>query len=142
MSSTKQVPELGPLEFKLVRMVWKSGATSAREVQTRYNQRHKKPLAYTTVMTLLTRLVDKGVLAVDRTRQPYEFSSQVSREQLLRQRVQDFVDQFFEGQAVDLAVRLVEEGPLSQESIQRLEEILQRRSAQQTEPGRREEEPQ
>ncbi len=142
MTLKKPVPELGPLEFKLVRILWKSGAASAREVQTRYNQRHSKPLAYTTVMTLLTRLVEKGVLSVDRTRQPYEFKSQVSREQLLRQRVQDFVDLFFEGQAVDLAVRLVEEGPLSQESIQRLEEILQRRSAQQAESNESEEEPQ
>lgn len=141
MTSKKTVPELGPLEFKLVRILWKSGAASAREVQDRYNQRHGKPLAYTTVMTLLTRLVDKGVLSVDRSRQPYEFSSQVSREQLLRQRVQDFVDQFFEGQAVDLAVRLVEEGPLSEESIRRLEEILQRRSAEQSRPKKRKEEP-
>jgi predicted transcriptional regulator len=42
-------------------------------------------------MTLLGRLADKGVLKVSRERQPYRFSTAITREQVLRQRVRDFV---------------------------------------------------
>jgi hypothetical protein len=45
---------------------------------------------------------------------------------MLRQRVSEFVDLFFDGQPVDLAVRLVEETDLSEESLKRLEETLER----------------
>lgn len=122
----KLIPELGPLEFKLLRTLWRISPASAREVQEEYNRRSGKSLKYTTVMTLLTRMADKGVVRVDRERQPFKFAPAISREQMLRQRVREFVDLFFDGEPVDLAVRLVEETDLSEESLRRLEAILER----------------
>ncbi|HSR49802.1 MAG TPA: BlaI/MecI/CopY family transcriptional regulator [Acidobacteriota bacterium] len=133
MTSKNDIPDLGPLEFTLVRLLWKSGPASARQILERYNARSDKPLAYTTVMTLLTRLSEKGVLDVDRSRQPFQFTARVSREQLLRQRVHDFVDLFFEGQPLELAMRLVEDTRLSQEEIRRLEDMLERHKAEREE---------
>jgi BlaI family penicillinase repressor len=119
------VPELGPLEFALLRILWKKSPATSGDVLDEYNRRSsRKPLAYTTVMTLLTRLVDKGVVAVDRDRQPFRFSPRIGREALLKQRVREFVDVFFDGRAADLAVHLVEEGPLPDDAIERLDEIL------------------
>ena len=124
MTRKNPVPELGPLEFSLLRILWKKSPATAGEVLEEYNARSSRPLAYTTVMTLLTRLVEKGVLRADRERQPFEFSPRVGREAVLKQRVREFVDVFFDGRAADLAVRLVEEGPLSPEATRRLEELL------------------
>ena len=120
----KTVPELGPLEFKLLRIFWKHDSLTAPQALEEYNQQAKKPLAYTTVMTLLGRLADKGVLKVNRERQPYRFSAAINREQMLRQRVRDFVNVFFEGQPLDLVMRLFEDTPLSEESVNKLEAVL------------------
>jgi BlaI family penicillinase repressor len=125
----KTVPELGPLEFKLLRILWKHDSLTAPQVLEEYNREAKTPLAYTTVMTLLGRLADKGALKVNRERQPYRFSAAITREQMLRQRVRDFVNVFFEGQPHDLVMRLVEDTPLSEESIQRLEDVLRERKS-------------
>lgn len=122
----RKIPELGPLEFKLLRTLWRISPASAQEVREEHNRKSGKDLKYTTVMTLLTRLAEKGVLKVDRERQPFQFVPAVTREQMLRQRVNEFVDLFFDGQPVDLAVRLVEETDLSEESLKRLEETLER----------------
>lgn len=125
MVDKKAVPELGPLEFALLRILWKKSPATSGDVLDEYNRRSsRKPLAYTTVMTLLTRLVEKGVIAVDRDRQPFRFTPRIGREALLKQRVREFVDVFFDGRAADLAVRLVEEGPLPDDAIERLDEIL------------------
>jgi len=124
MARKNPVPELGPLEFALLRILWKKSPATAGEVLEQYNARSARPLAYSTVMTLLTRLVDKGVLQADRERQPFAFSPRVGREAVLKQRVREFVDVFFDGRAADLAVRLVEEGPLPPEVTRRLEELL------------------
>ncbi len=126
MTRKKTIPELGPLEFTLLRILWKRPAVSAREVLDAYNRHADKPLKYTTVMTLLTRMAEKGVLEVDRQRQPFQFSPVVGREQMLRQRVREFVDVFFDGRPSELALRLVEEGPLSDETLRRLEATLRR----------------
>lgn len=125
MVDKKPVPELGPLEFALLRILWKKSPATSGDVLAEYNRRSsRKPLAYTTVMTLLTRLAEKGVVEVDRDRQPFRFSPRIGREALLKQRVREFVDVFFDGRAADLAVRLVEEGPLPDDAIERLDEIL------------------
>ena len=132
----RPIPELGPLELKLVRILWRHGWLTAPQVLAAYNDQAEVPLAYTTVMTLLGRLVEKGVLVVNRERQPFRFSPALSREQVLRQRVRDFVDLFFEGQSMDLVLRLVEEEPLSEESVQRLETVLREHKSR-TKPKRR-----
>jgi len=128
------IPELGPLEFRLLRILWKLQPATARGVLEVYNSSVSKELKYTTIMTLLTRMVEKGVLKVDRSRQPFHFSTNVGRDQMLTQRMHEFVDVFFDGQAVDLAVRLVEENPLSEEALLRLESILRRQKETGDEP--------
>ena len=124
MEHSKQVPGLGPVEFQLLQILWRNGSATARSVLNEYNSATERPLKYTTVMTLLTRMVEKGVLEADRERQPFFFSPSISHERMVGQRVRDFVDLFFEGRSVELAVCLVEGGDLSPESIERLEQIL------------------
>jgi predicted transcriptional regulator len=126
MNRTRLIAEVGPLELRLLRILWKRHPGSARDVLDEYNRKADKPIKYTTVLTLLTRLTEKGILAVDRSRQPFHFSPAVTREQLLRQRIREFVEIFFDGQPLDLALRLVEDGPLSDEELKKLEACLER----------------
>ena len=123
----KRIPDLGPLEFKLLRILWKHPSLTAPQVLAQYNKQSDTSLAYTTVMTLLGRMADKGVLTVNRERQPYRFTAAITRENTLRQRIRDFVNIFFEGEPLDLVARLVEDTPLSEESVERLEEIVRQR---------------
>lgn len=134
----KNVPELGPLEYSLLDILWqRKQAATAGEVLEAYNVKAEKPLAYTTVSTLLTRMVEKGALQVEKGRQPFHFTPLITREQLLRQRIRDFVGTFFGGQSVDLAVRLVEDEPLTEESIKQLEAALQKHKTARTKSGQK-----
>jgi predicted transcriptional regulator len=121
----RHLPDLGPVEYKLLRILWKRQPATARQVLDEYNAGSPRRLKYTTVMTLLTRMAEKGVLNVDRERQPFTFSPCVSREQMLGQRIREFVETFFDGQPLDLALRLVEEADLDDSSLRRLEERLE-----------------
>ena len=126
MKKRPDIPELGPLEFQLMRILWEAQPVTAREVLEAHNKIARRSLKYTTVMTLLTRMVEKGVLRVDRSGIPFRFRPCVARDQILRQRLCEFVDLFFDGRAVDLALRLVEEEHLSEETVHRLERLLRR----------------
>ena len=54
---------LGPLEAEVMAVLWAAGApVSVREVADRLNAGREAPLAYTTVMTVLSRLAGKGIL--------------------------------------------------------------------------------
>ena len=54
---------LGPLEADVVRAAWAIGEpVSVRQLLDRLNERRSPPLAYTTVMTVMNRLAEKGIL--------------------------------------------------------------------------------
>jgi predicted transcriptional regulator len=55
---------LGPLEAEVMAVLWQADtALSVREVVDRLNAGRRAPLAYTTVMTVLSRLAGKGIVA-------------------------------------------------------------------------------
>lgn len=51
---------LGPLELPVLRVVWRLGRATVRNVLAEVTPRH--PVAYTTVMTVMGRLAEKGLL--------------------------------------------------------------------------------
>ncbi len=54
---------LGPLEAEVMNVLWQEDqALSVREVAGRLNAERSAPLAYTTVMTVLSRLAGKNIL--------------------------------------------------------------------------------
>jgi len=62
---------LGPLEQRVMRHLWKAGPATVGEVLDAINAGGARRLAYTTVMTILVRLADKGY--VNRVREGRQF---------------------------------------------------------------------
>jgi predicted transcriptional regulator len=54
---------LGPLERRVMTHLWRIGPSTVAEVVTELNVGAATPLAYTTVMTILGRLLDKGYVS-------------------------------------------------------------------------------
>ncbi len=57
-----QVLGLGPLEAKLMQVLWRQGPSLAAEVERAVNRRRAEPLAYTTVLNVLLNLEKKGLV--------------------------------------------------------------------------------
>jgi predicted transcriptional regulator len=62
---------LGPLEKRVMAHLWHKDSATVAEVLGALNTASKRKLAYTTVMTILVRLTDKGY--VERTREGRHF---------------------------------------------------------------------
>jgi predicted transcriptional regulator len=70
---------LGPLEAEVMAVLWQSdGPVSVREVVQRLNAGRTAPLAYTTVMTVLSRLAGKGILVREQQGRGYVYSPAVA----------------------------------------------------------------
>jgi predicted transcriptional regulator len=70
---------LAPLESEDMRAVWDAGvAVSVRQVLDALNAGRPAPLAYTTVMTVMNRLVAKDVLARHGERRRYVYEPKAS----------------------------------------------------------------
>jgi predicted transcriptional regulator len=55
---------LGDLELAIMREAWGRETVTVRDVLEALNRKRKLPLAYTTVMTVMSRLAEKGLLAI------------------------------------------------------------------------------
>ena len=67
-------PGLGLLEHEVMECLWRAGhALIVREVLDKLNSARGQKLAYTTVMTILTRLAGKGSLTRERARRGYRY---------------------------------------------------------------------
>jgi predicted transcriptional regulator len=72
----KGVGGLAPLESEVMDTVWRAGeAVSVRRVLDALNARRAAPLAYTTVMTVMNRLVAKSILARHGERRSYVYEA-------------------------------------------------------------------
>lgn len=70
---------LGPLEAEVMAVLWSAPEpVSVREVAGRLNAGRGEPLAYTTVMTVLSRLTGKQVVARKRQGRGYLYTAAVA----------------------------------------------------------------
>jgi BlaI family penicillinase repressor len=131
----KNSPHITPAELDVMKMLWQLGSGTVQQVIDALPPSETKP-AYTTIMTMMKNLGEKGALEVDRGRQPFVYTPRVRREQVLRQRLESFVQTVFDGQAEDLVLHLVEESDLSPEDLRRIEDKIQKRAARESDTRR------
>jgi predicted transcriptional regulator len=117
---------LGPLEAEIMDVVWDEGEVTVRDVHRTLNR--DRDIAYTTVMTTLGRLADKGLLRRVEAQPAHRFSPLVSREQYARSTVKSVVDwlvNHFPDPAVSYFIDRVEEE--DEEVIDRLRQAIEQR---------------
>ncbi|MFN2587149.1 MAG: BlaI/MecI/CopY family transcriptional regulator [Actinomycetota bacterium] len=119
---------LGPLESEIMDVVWNAGEVTVRDVNRALNE--VRPIAYTTVMTTLGRLTDKGLLRRVEDQPAHRYSALVSRDEYASSTVKSVVDwlvHHFPDPAVAYFVDKV--GNEDEEVIARLREAIDQRRA-------------
>lgn len=119
----KREIELGDAELAVLRALWEGGPQTVRDVMNRLHERGKK-VAYTTVLTFLTRLEQKGVAESDKRDQAYIYRAKVSRESVTRARMRAVVDQLFDGAAGPALLHLIEHERLSADDLAQLRRLV------------------
>jgi predicted transcriptional regulator len=93
-----------PLELACLRALWdleQGNVHAVREIVGR-----SRPLAYTTIMTVLDRLVRKGKLTRQKQGRSYTYSPSQSRDALRRAAVRELIDGYFGGSEAELVAFL------------------------------------
>lgn len=126
-------PELTPAEFNAMKALWHLRRATVAEVRAELSQRGTD-VAYTTVMTLLGRLAQKGAVVVDKAREPFVYRAAYRRESVLRERLRAFLRDVFDGEADALVLRLVEDESLSLDELREIERKIEAASDGEGEP--------
>lgn len=119
---------LGPLEAEIMEVVWESREVTVRDVHD--SLKESRPIAYTTVMTTLGRLSDKGLLRRIEDQPAHRYVPVVSREQYARSTVKSVVDWLvthFPDPAVAYLIDRVSKE--DEQVIERLKQAIEQRKA-------------
>jgi BlaI family penicillinase repressor len=119
----KKPVELGEGELGVMRVLWEFGPLTVRDVMTRLHERGKT-VAYTTVMTFLTRLEQKGVVVSDKRDTAYVYRAKLSREAVSASRIRSLLDQLYDGAAAPMLLQLIENEQFSAEELAQLRRLI------------------
>src|SRR5882724_6058417 len=89
-----------PLELACLRALWRLEEANVRAVQEVVAQ--SRPLAYTTIMTVLDRLVRKGKLTRRKLGRSFVYAPSQSRDALRHVAVRELLDGYFGGSETEL----------------------------------------
>lgn len=105
-----------------MKIVWDRGSATVRDV---YEEllRHRK-IAYTTVMTMMGILEQKGRLKKEAADRAYVYSPAEPRSQVVASMVNDFIKRVFNGSATPLLVHLAENREIRQEHLDEISKLL------------------
>lgn len=119
----KKPVELGEAELAVMRVLWDDGPLTVRDVMKRLHDRGRV-VAYTTVLTFLTRLEQKGVVASDKRDTAYVYRARISRQSVSTSRIRALVDQLYDGAAAPMLLQLIENEKFSPDEIAQLRKLI------------------
>lgn len=89
-----------PLELLCLRALWTLEEGNVNDVRRIVGE--TRPLAYTTIMTVLDRLVRKGRLTRRKSGRAFVYAPQDTRDHLRRAAVRELLEGFFDGSEAEL----------------------------------------
>jgi predicted transcriptional regulator len=117
--------ELFESEWAILQVVWEREPCAAPTVQEALQK--SKGWAYTTVKTMMDRMVRKGLLTTERIRNLYLYRSAITRAQAQRNELLRTAQRAFDGALTPMMQFLIESEKLSEEDYQHLEHLIQNR---------------
>ena len=109
-------------ELEILRVLWARGSCSLSDVCAAL--REERPVATTTVATMLRVLLDKKLVRRKRTDRGYQWSAAVTHDSAAQGMVGRLVDRMFDGSAGRLVTHLVEAGELSKQELAEIRTVI------------------
>jgi len=110
-------------ELELMKIIWRhEQPVTVRDVYQEL--REQRPVAYTTVLTNMKTLEQKGYLRASQQDRAHVYRPARPKHEVIRQMVRDFVTRVFNGAGQPLVVHLLEDDRLSQEDLRDITRMM------------------
>ena len=122
MFEKNQSIKLSQAQIELMKVLWQQDGLSVSQVHEQLNQ--QKPLALTTVATMLKRLQEKGIVSHEKVGRQYLYTAQVSEQQVRSSMLGNLLNHLFDGEPEALVHHLVDQEQVSTEDLQKIRDLL------------------
>lgn len=107
-----------------MKVVWQLESATVRDVYE--NLLEKRKIAYTTVMTMMKILEQKGYLKKTLLDRAHVYAPTEPKQRVVKAMVRDFVDRVFNGAAEPLLMHLVEDRQVSEKDLEDIRRMMRK----------------
>ena len=119
---------MGAVQTRIMRVLWKHGEAPARQLTEELNA--QRPIAHSTVQTLLRKLEVKGTVAHENRAGTFFFYALVTEEQVLRSATKELLSRAFEGSAYGLMAQVVKNEKISRRELKLIRKLIEEKEAE------------
>ncbi|MEQ2676598.1 BlaI/MecI/CopY family transcriptional regulator [Enterocloster citroniae] len=118
--------QISNCELELMKIIWGSKGKALYADLVKALEEKGTPWTKNTIITLCSRLVDKGFLKTNKIGRRNEYTSVISEAEYQATQTQDFLEKIYEGDAKGLVVTLLQKDLLSCEEYEDLKRHWER----------------
>jgi predicted transcriptional regulator len=119
---------LGPLEADIMQVIWKIQKATVQDVYDELSR--DRTIAYNTVMTVMTRLAQKGVLKRQKDGRAYVYFPKTTKNEVGKGMLQYVIDKIFGGSRAPVISQLLDETDLSEEELKVLKRLVEKKKSE------------
>ncbi len=122
MARPKQ-PHPTPAELEVLQTLWDDGPATVREVMDRLNK--VRPRGYTSVMSLLDVMHEKGFLRRKAQGRAFVYSAKADQAKTLKKMVGDLLSRAFQGSSSALVSHLLDQASPDSEELKAIRQAIE-----------------
>jgi len=115
--------DLGTAELEVLKALWDEGPCTVRQVLNHLHDRGRR-VAYTTVMTFLSRLEQKGFAKSDKSDQAYVYRALVTHDKVTASRLRLLMEQLYDGAAAPMVLQRMRDENSTRDEIAELQNLI------------------
>jgi len=110
-------------ELEALKVLWQHGEATVRDIWEAMTQA-ENDLAYTTVLSLLQVMEQKGLVGHKRIGKAYAYFARIRREPTVRKLAGGFLERVFDGAVDEYLVHVLDSRKLNEKELARLEAMI------------------
>ncbi|MBP1905337.1 BlaI family penicillinase repressor [Paenibacillus turicensis] len=121
----KDIPHITEAESEVMKLLWENSPLAANEIITKLTAQME--WSDQTIKTFLNRLHKKQAIQFEKKGRTYLYSPLVSYDEYLNSENKSFLNRVYNGAAGMLCAKFIEEETLSDQDIDELQQLLERK---------------
>lgn len=119
------------LELEILKVLWDESPLPVREVRARLETQAQRPLAHSSVITMLNIMFDKGFLNREKVGKSFYFSPKVRKEEVAGGIMNDLLSRLFDGSPSAMMLNLLETSNVDATEMTELRKLVTRKAREQ-----------
>lgn len=116
------------LELEILKILWNESPLPVREVRAKLESEAGRPLAHSSVITIMNIMHRKGFLSRKKDGKSFLFSPKVQKENVAGGIVGDVLSRMFDGDPAAMVLNLIDSAELDSDELNELRKLIARKA--------------